>query len=138
MFLCSCIVSPLLIWSVVLFTVTVETSFRASHQLTLPDGSKEKIHHHNWQVAAQVSSEKLNKRGLVMDFCRLRAALESVLSDFGGVQMEELAFFRQNNSSAENVAKYIHAKLQAKLPKDVKLNDITVVEEPGCWARFEK
>ncbi|MHC5073639.1 MAG: 6-carboxytetrahydropterin synthase, partial [Planctomycetota bacterium] len=43
-----------------------------------------------------------------------------------------------NNSSAENVAKYIYEKLGTILPKSVQLNDITVTEEPGYLAKFEK
>ncbi|MHC4240480.1 MAG: 6-pyruvoyl trahydropterin synthase family protein, partial [Planctomycetota bacterium] len=51
-----------------MFTVSVETRFWASHSLVLPDGSKEQRHQHNWMVAAEVSSTKLDDRGLVMDF----------------------------------------------------------------------
>ncbi len=121
-----------------MFTIIVETSFKASHRLTLPDGSKEAVHYHNWTASAKVSSEKLNRMGLVMDFYRLRGLLDRTVFDFSGIQLEQIAFFRENNSSAENVAKYIYEKLQTKLPKGVELDEITVIEEPGCLAKFEK
>jgi 6-pyruvoyltetrahydropterin/6-carboxytetrahydropterin synthase len=125
-------------WSFVLFTVSVETHFWASHQLTLPDGSKEPLHHHNWAVTADVSSDKLNSMGLVMDFCQLKAALNNIVAEFNDKPLGRIDYFQRNNSSAENVAKYVYEKLKTKLPGDVKLQSISIVEEPGCWAKFGK
>ncbi|MHC5074825.1 MAG: 6-pyruvoyl trahydropterin synthase family protein [Planctomycetota bacterium] len=121
-----------------MYTVIVETSFNASHNLTLPDGSKEKLHGHEWKIAAKVTSNKLNKMGLVIDFHRLKSLIEGIVSDINGRKLEEIEFFQKNNSSAENVAKYIYEKLGTILPKSVQLNDITVTEEPGYLAKFEK
>jgi len=119
-----------------MLTISVETHFWASHRLVLPDGSKESAHQHNWLVAADVSSDKLNSMGLVMDFNRLKAMLDETVAEFNNVALDETKYFQQNNSSAENVAKYIYGKLRTKLPKDVKLRSIKVVEEPGCSVIF--
>ena len=61
-----------------MFTVSVDTYFWASHRLTLPDGSKEPAHSHNWRVTANVSSDRLDGMGLVMDFGRLKAMMDEV------------------------------------------------------------
>ena len=119
-----------------MFTVSVETHFWASHQLTLPDGSKEPPHHHNWAVTANVSSEKLNSMGLAMDFRRLKATVDNIVAEFDNIPLDRIDYFQRNNSSAENVAKYIYEKLQSKLPADTKLQDVRVVEEPGCSVKF--
>jgi len=119
-----------------LFSISVETGFRASHQLTLPDGSKEPLHAHDWRVIAQVSCEKLNAMGVVMDFHNLRGLLDSALSQFKDTAMEEHACFARNNSSAENVAKYVYESLEGRLPVGVRLEKVNVVEEPGCSAKF--
>ncbi|MHC4424383.1 MAG: 6-pyruvoyl trahydropterin synthase family protein, partial [Planctomycetota bacterium] len=79
-----------------MFTISVETCFWASHQLTLPDGSKESLHHHNWVVTADVSSNELNSMGLVMDFHRLKAMVDNIVADFDNIQLEKLDYFRQN------------------------------------------
>jgi 6-pyruvoyltetrahydropterin/6-carboxytetrahydropterin synthase len=121
-----------------LFTVSVETHFWASHQLTLPDGSKESLHHHNWTVTADVSRDELDSMALVVDFRRLKAMLDSVVADFDNIRLEKLDYFQQNNSSAEAVAKYIYEKLEPKLPKGLKLKYIRVAEQPGCSAKFSK
>ena len=124
-----------------MFTISVETHFWASHQLTLPDGSKEPAHQHNWLVTADVSSEKLNSMGLVMNFRRLKAMVDNIVAEFdnpGTQGLDRIDYFQRNNSSAENVAKYIYEKLRTRLPKGVKLRSIRVVEEPGCSAKFSK
>ena len=121
-----------------MFTVSAETHFWASHQLTLPTGSKEPLHHHNWSVTADVGSDKLDSMGLVIDFHRLKAMLDGIVDELGNRSLNKIDYFRQNDSSAENMAKYIYEKLQVKLPKGVNLNYIGVAEEPGCSAKFSK
>jgi 6-pyruvoyltetrahydropterin/6-carboxytetrahydropterin synthase len=119
-----------------MLTVSVETRFWASHQLTLPDGSKEPVHSHNFSVTAEVASQRLSNMGLVMDFHRLKAMLDDIVAEFDNVTLDSIDYFRSINSTAENVAKYVYEKLQLRLPEDVILEAITVIEEPGCSAKF--
>ena len=121
-----------------MFTVSVETHFWASHQLTLPDSSKEPLHHHNWTVTADVGSSELNSLGLTMDFRRLKAMVDNIVAELDNVQLEKLDCFQRSNSSAETIAKYIYEKLEPKLPGDVRLNHIKVVEQLGCSVKFSK
>jgi hypothetical protein len=58
-----------------MFTISVETQFRASHRLVRTDGSKERPHSHEWSVTAEVSAETLDSRTVVMDFHQLKAVL---------------------------------------------------------------
>jgi 6-pyruvoyltetrahydropterin/6-carboxytetrahydropterin synthase len=126
------------LWSLALFTISVETQFLASHQLTLPNGSKEPLHTHNWLVTVDVSGKKLNKMGLLMDFHRLKKAVDNITAQFGPGPLEKSDFFKQNPSSAEMVAEYIYQTLEPQLPVGVKLISVKVVEEPGFSAKFSK
>jgi 6-pyruvoyltetrahydropterin/6-carboxytetrahydropterin synthase len=119
-----------------MYTVSVETRFTASHQLTAADGSKEPLHRHSWAATADVSRASLNDRGLVMDFHRLKEMVDNIVADFDNSCLEDLDYFQKNNSSAENVAKYIYERLAPKLPTDLNLDSITVVEQPNCSAKF--
>lgn len=121
-----------------MFTISVKTYFWASHQLTLPDGSKERPHHHNWSVTADVSSSRLNKMGLVMDFHRLKAMLDETIAGFQDATLDKSDYFRRNNPSAENAARYIYEQLQQRLPEAIELRSITVAEEQGCSAKFSR
>lgn len=119
-----------------LFTVTVQTSFTARHQLTLATGQTEPLHEHNWVVRSAVTAEKLDESGLVVDFHWLEAKIEEVVSPLNGTRLEELACFKDVNASAENVAKYIYDKLEPLLPARVELQYVEVSEAPDCWAKY--
>jgi len=119
-----------------LFTVSIQTHFWAAHSLTLPDGSREPGHSHNWAVTANVSSSELKPMGIVMDFGRLKTMVDGIVADFGKTPLEKVDYFRQNNPSAENVAKYIYEKLRPVLPRSLKLEYVSVLEQPGCMAIF--
>jgi 6-pyruvoyltetrahydropterin/6-carboxytetrahydropterin synthase len=119
-----------------MFIISVERHFRASHQLILPDGSKEPVHKHDWVVIADVGSNRLNSMGIVMNFQTLQAMIDKIVTGFNNTALESIGYFQQNNPSAENVAKYIYNKLRIELPEGVKLRNIRVVEEPGCSATF--
>jgi 6-pyruvoyltetrahydropterin/6-carboxytetrahydropterin synthase len=121
-----------------LFTISVQTSFWASHQLKLPSGKRENIHSHNWLVQAQLSSEQLNKMGLVFDFNRLKTILTAITDTLTDSPLEDNPYFQQNNSSAEMIAKYIYQSLEKKLPDGISLDLVTVIEELGCSACFKK
>jgi 6-pyruvoyltetrahydropterin/6-carboxytetrahydropterin synthase len=121
-----------------MFTINVERHFWASHQLILPDGSKEPVHKHDWVATVSLSSEKLNNMGVVMNFQTLQAMIDKTVAGFNNKALESIAYFQQNNPSVENVAKYIYEKLLIELPESVKLLYIQVVEEPGCSAKFHE
>lgn len=121
-----------------MFTIAVETHFRASHQITLPDGSKESLHKHNWITTVEVSSEKLNEMGLVMDFERLRKRIEKIVAPFENTTLESHDYFHKTNSSAENVAKYIYERLEPMIPAGVRLESVNVIEKQGCLAKYRK
>ena len=119
-----------------MYTITVETKFKAKHQLTLADGSLEELHEHEWIVRAAVSVSKLDKAGLAIDFHNLKKKVEKTTSSLKGVQLESVAHFQGINASAENVAKYVYDKLQQALANHVKLRYVETGEEPGCWAKY--
>ena len=121
-----------------MFSISVERHFQASHQLTLADGSKEPVHSHNWVIIANLSSEKLNNMGIVMDFRTLKAMIDKIVAEFNNKALESIGYFQQNNPSAENVAKYIYEKLLIELPEGIKLQNVRIVEEPGCSAIFQE
>jgi len=121
-----------------MFTISVERHFQASHQLIMPDGSKEPVHDHDWVVTVDLSSEKLNNMGVVMDFRALQAMIDKTIAEFNNKALESISYFQQNNPSAENVAKYIYEKLLIELPEGINLQNVRVVEEPGCSAAFRE
>ena len=119
-----------------MFTISVEMSFRASHQLALADGSKEPMHSHKWSVIATVAAEKLDDMGVVMDFQKLRRELGDIIAPFDNRQLGDIDYFQRNSQSAENLARYIYEELGSKLPQGVRIKAVKVGEEQGCWAKY--
>ena len=72
-----------------MYTVTVESSFNAEHQLTFAGGQIESLHGHKWIVRAAVSAEKLNEVGLAVDFNDLKKAVEEVIAPLDGAILEK-------------------------------------------------
>jgi 6-pyruvoyltetrahydropterin/6-carboxytetrahydropterin synthase len=121
-----------------LFTITIETQFKASHSVTLPDGSREPEHEHFWAVSVEVVTDKLDGRGMAIDFARLKARLGDVTSKLSGDLLNDVDYFREKGPTAENVAVYVFDKLEQNLPTGVRLEAVTVSEQIGCSARYCK
>ena len=121
-----------------MFTISVETHFWASHQLALKDEAREPLHQHNWSVTAEVSSERLDEMGLVIDFHRLKALLQDIIDGLGNAYIGRDDYFEQNNCSAETLALYMYEQLEPKLPVGVHLESILIGEEPGCSVKYSK
>lgn len=119
-----------------MFTLFIESTFTAQHQLTLSDGQQEPLHEHDWQVCVAVSAEKPGPDGMVMDFEELKLLLESLLQEFRDQRLETNPLFEQQNASAENVAHILFRQIQPKLPDTVRLDYVEVTEAPNCRARF--
>lgn len=121
-----------------MFTISIETQFKAKHSIALPDGSREPEHEHFWAVSMEVAADKLNSNGVVMDFAPLKAKLAAVTSKLADVSLNDIDYFRENGSTSENVAVYVFRQLEPKLPAEVRLKTISVSEQVGCSAKYSK
>jgi 6-pyruvoyltetrahydropterin/6-carboxytetrahydropterin synthase len=119
-----------------MYTIIVEGSFSATHQLALADGSIEPLHGHDWGVRAHFASPTLDRCGMVLDFEDARAGLRSVLERLRYVDLNQHEGFRGANPTAEAVARYIFDRLrEAGL---TMLRRVEVTEAPGCVAVYEE
>ena len=114
----------------------MNTSFLASHQLTLKDSGTEDEHCHNWVVQIAVCAEKLNEDGFVMDFCDLKEKIQAVVAKFEGKKLEDMDCFSGVNVSAEIVARYIFDRIEPQLDTGLQLGYVEVVEAAGCRAKY--
>ncbi len=119
-----------------MYTVTVESTFTASHQLTMADGGKEPLHGHDWVVRVAVSADELDETGLAVDFNNLKAMIVDVTGPFAGARLEQLDCFADCNASAENVARYIYDRIEPMLANRLKLEYAEVMEAEGCWTKY--
>ena len=119
-----------------MFTVTVETGFRAEHQLVMHDGQKEPLHGHDWLVRASVCGDRLDRLGLLVDFNWLTQILKGAFAPLEGEILEQAGCFNGTSASAENVARYVFQAIEPQMPDNVRLLWVEVTEKQGCCARY--
>jgi len=118
-------------------TITVRTGFNASHSVQIGPGSRETPHGHDWLVEVEVGADELDEHGLVMDFHQLERILGECLADFQGALLDELPEFADRNPTAEQVARTIFERVNARLSEDNRrLVRTTVWETHTCGATY--
>ena len=120
-----------------IYTVTVETTFSASHQLRDDRATLEPLHGHNFRVQALVTSRELDRLGLLLDFLELEAILKDVLAPYDHRHMNDLPPFDRLNPTTENMARFFFDKLQEKLSSHrVEVHRVRVWEAPTFSASY--
>ena len=80
------------------------------------------MHGHNWKVEVEITGEKLDKIGMVVDFKEIRKATNLVVDELDHEFLNNLEPFSEDNPTAENIARYIFSKLsENSLIKMLKL-----------------
>lgn len=120
-----------------MFEVSIKAGFSGAHRLRGYRGKCEELHGHNWDVEVSVGTKKLNKTGLALDFKLLKQKLNDVLARLDHCDLDRLAYFRNVNPSAENIARYIYINLKKSLKiKGVKLIRVSVWETKDSCATY--
>jgi len=73
---------------------------------------------------------------LLLDFNKLKMILDGIVSPFNDRALEDFACFKNTNTSAENVAKYIFSSIKEEIPKHISPLYVEVTETSGCKARY--
>lgn len=118
------------------YTVCVESTFAASHQLRMYDGTPEPTHAHRWRVQAVFRGEQLDAIDVLIDFVQVERHLGDILAGFDNRHLNDLPCFDQTNPSAENVARSIFESLRDVLDAPELLARVIVWEAPNCSASY--
>ena len=116
-----------------MYTIKVEDSFSAAHNLRGYKGQCEALHGHNWKIEAIVGKKKLDKIGMVIDFRLIKLGLKAVLDKLDHKYLNEITYFRKVNPTSENIAKFIYDEIKKKIPH---LKAITVWESENSSATY--
>jgi len=124
--------------------------FRAHHRFFRPDWSEAQNrdtfgplseapgHAHNYQCVVTVSGPLEPLRGMVMDLVALdRILQEEVVGRFDGrhlnLDVPEFAYGR-TLPTCEAIAAHVYRRVAARLPADVALDRVRVLEDPTLYA----
>jgi 6-pyruvoyltetrahydropterin/6-carboxytetrahydropterin synthase len=98
-----------------MFEVSVEDTFAAGHALRGYRGKCENPHGHNYKVRVVLAGEELDALGLLFDFKDLKAVMNEVLDRFDHQYLNDIEPFREQNPSAENMARYFYQEIGLRL-----------------------
>ncbi|MFP4467289.1 MAG: 6-carboxytetrahydropterin synthase QueD [Candidatus Goldiibacteriota bacterium] len=122
-----------------MFELMVKSDFASAHNLRDYKGKCEHLHGHNYTVEAYFESEKLAENGLAVDFAVLKKALGAITEELDHKYLnEDIAFFRENNTSAENIARYIFDSLKGKTPNTEIIKVCVFESEKARACYYEK
>lgn len=118
------------------YIITIESYFSAAHRLRGYRGKCENLHGHNWKVQINISSDRLDKTGMVFDFKEAKRLLGNILVLIDHKQLNEISFFKRRNPTSEIIAEFIFNKYQKKIKTPLGLKSVTVWETPTSSATF--
>ena len=95
-----------------MYEVLVKGDFSSAHNLRGYKGKCETLHGHNWKVEARFEKESLNDIGISVDFVTLKSRLNDILKKLDHTHLNKIEVFKTINPSAENIARFIYAKLK--------------------------
>ncbi len=117
-----------------MYEIKVISEFSSAHMLRHYKGKCENVHGHNWKTEVYASSGKLDRAGMVADFKKLKAALNSVLDGLDHKNLNDIPYFKKVNPTSENIAKYIYEKVRSR--SRPKISKVTVWESDSACASY--
>jgi 6-pyruvoyltetrahydropterin/6-carboxytetrahydropterin synthase len=120
-----------------MFEIKVVSFFSSAHFLREYKGKCENLHGHNWKVEAVIGRRELTSQGLVMDFGDLKKILKGILDGLDHTLINELEYFKTNNPTSENLAKYVYGELKkAVAPGGCAMVRVNVWEQRDSCASY--
>lgn len=116
-----------------MYTVKIEASFSAAHNLRGYKGKCEELHGHNWRVEIVAAAEKLDKIGMVLDFKYLKAKLNQILDRLDHKYLNRISYFQKINPTSENISKYIYDCVKCQVSS---VKSVTVWESDNSCATY--
>jgi 6-pyruvoyltetrahydropterin/6-carboxytetrahydropterin synthase len=132
-----------------MFRVTREIDFCYGHRLLNYDGKCRYLHGHNGTALISIESDKLDHRGMVLDFSDIKRVVSGWIDDnldhrmllhrddpFVPVlkQHGEPVFLMDENPTAENIAKLI---FEYTVSQGFPIVQVDLWETPKCYATYK-
>ncbi|MFN2381661.1 MAG: 6-carboxytetrahydropterin synthase QueD [Guyparkeria sp.] len=119
------------------YTLTTEVDFAAAHRLHGYDGNCARLHGHNWRVVIEVTGQKLDEVGMVVDFKVIRARAREIAKGLDHAYLNEVPPFDAVNPTAEHLAGYFHQALASGFDTEAyQVSAVTVWENDRSAVTF--
>jgi len=118
-----------------MYALSVTTDFASAHFLRGYNGPCENLHGHTWKVEITLTAEALNEIGLAMDFREIKEKLNRFIHHLDHVTLNDLPYFKENNTSTENLARYIYEEFSRQC-SPCRLKQVRVWESDSCSVTY--
>ncbi len=125
-----------------MYRVGVIDRIRAVHALRGDFGEEARPHSHEYRVEWILSCLSLDENGFSVDIALISEELDRLLRSLSGRDLNGLEFFRDRQSSLENLAFYLHQELfQALMARgypvyEIAESEIRIWESETAWASY--
>jgi 6-pyruvoyltetrahydropterin/6-carboxytetrahydropterin synthase len=120
-----------------MYELTVLSHFSGAHRLRSLHGRCEKLHGHNWKIEVCVTSGRLGKEGVVIDFGVLKERLTEALKELDHAYLNDLSYFAEREPSSENIARFIYERLRRGFKgQPARIKSVTAWESETASATY--
>lgn len=122
------------------YTVSTEVTFCSSHSLEEYEGDCSRVHGHNWTLRAYYEFDRVDERGITVDYLELRAGMEEViLARFDHRHLNDVPPFDSINPTSENIAAEIFRLLAGNLSfEGGRLREVELWETREDMVRYRE
>jgi 6-pyruvoyltetrahydropterin/6-carboxytetrahydropterin synthase len=111
-----------------MYTVSIKTDFSAAHSIRGYQGDCSRLHGHNYTVEVKVNADSVDKIGMCVDFRELKKITKETIKVIDHTNLNDNPFFKENNPTAENIARFIFEEIKTRIKGKLSLDSVTVWE----------
>ena len=122
-----------------MYILNVKSHYDSAHFLRDYHGKCERLHGHHYVVEAGLAFEDVGPGGMAYDFTDAKGHLREITGELDHENLNDLPPFHEQETSAENQARYIFEQLRARLGADGHhVLYVRVWETPNQWAQYSE
>lgn len=122
-----------------MYIISVRSHYDSAHFLREYHGKCERLHGHRYEVEAALAFDTLGAGGMAYDFTDAKRFLREITEELDHQNLNELEPFREQESSAENQARYLFEELRRRMGEEGKhLLYVRLWETPNQWAQYSE
>ena len=119
-----------------MYKVTKCLYFEAAHFLRGYEGACQNLHGHSYKLEITVESERLDELGMVVDFKKIKEFTQGILERYDHSCLNELSEYKDNNPTAEIMARMIYDNLKRSVYVGSRLVSVRVWETRDSYAEY--
>jgi 6-pyruvoyltetrahydropterin/6-carboxytetrahydropterin synthase len=123
-----------------MYVVSVQAHYDSAHFLREYKGKCEVLHGHRYVIEVALETEQLGPGGMAFDFVEVKRHLRGLADSLDHTNLNEHPAFLEQETSAENQARYFYEELKRRLPAAMggALLYARVWETPTQWAQYSE